>query len=94
MARRLRGLHWIKGRVTPAQVPGSRAFFDAEGNRAPGTGEHVVWLQPRFDGTLILSQAKITVWRVVDSAWRLAGTPLDVYYNRSTLEAGLAERAE
>ena len=94
VVERLRGLHWLRGRVTPApgaQVPGSRAFFDAEGNRAPLTGEHVVWLQPRFDGTLTLSQATITVWRVVDGAWRLAGAPLDVYYNRSKLEAGLAE---
>jgi len=96
VVRRLHGLHWLRGRVTPAQTAGAqaagaRAFFDTEGNRASGTGEHVVWLQPRFDGTLILSQAKITVWRVVDGAWRLAGTPLDVYYNRSMPAAGFAE---
>lgn len=95
VVRRLRELRWLRGRVKAgdggAETMGSKAFFDAEGNRASGTGEHVVWLQPRFDGELILSQAKITVWRVVDDAWRLAGTPLDVYYNRSRMEAGFAE---
>ncbi len=61
-----------------------RPFFDTEGNRHSGTGEHIVWLQPTFEGTRNLPQATISVWHVSGTAnrWKLTGRPLAVSYNR------------
>jgi hypothetical protein len=88
---RLGQLRWSNGRIAAPPSEQGLAFFDAEGNRAPGTGEHIVWLHPRFEGTRILPRATITVWHVAEGAWRVTGEPLDVLYNSSSAEAGLAE---
>ena len=52
----------------------SRPFFDAEGNRAPRTGEHVVWLRPNYSGDRLDLSSTITVWEVrpegAGATWR------------------------
>jgi hypothetical protein len=88
---RLQKLRWHQGHVSDGASQRGLPFFDAEGNRAVGTGEHIVWLQPRFDGSRILPRATLTVWHVEDGAWHLTGAPLEVLYNRSSAETGLAE---
>ncbi len=40
-----------------------RDFFDANGNRLLGDGEHVVYLEPRVRGKQVLPEATIHVWR-------------------------------
>jgi hypothetical protein len=104
MLERLRRTRWHRGRVHQLDEGQSlpplaelRPFFDDEGNRSPRTGEHVVWLQPSYDGTRNLPQAEITVWRLAGDtqtiSWRLVDPPhsrgpLLVQYDRSE-EAGV-----
>jgi hypothetical protein len=40
-------------------------LFDANGNRRPGTGEHIVWLRPNFHDNrlLALQPCTISIWR-------------------------------
>jgi hypothetical protein len=62
-----------------------QALFDEEGNRRTGTGEHVVWLEPRTQGERVFPEARIHVWfRRADSSWQSQGEPLEVYYDGST----------
>jgi hypothetical protein len=65
-------------------------LFDSAGNRQPGTGEHVIWLKPLYDGDRNLPEAFITVWRAAgerpDRAWRAVGHPLHVFYDRPSQE--------
>lgn len=93
---RLRTLRWHKQHVylpsPDAGPPPGLPFFEAEGNRHAGSGEHVVWLQPLFDGTLNLPQAVISVWRPSRTdSWRMTGPPLEVFYNRSSAEGRLGD---
>ena len=64
-------------------------FFDGEGNRRPGTGEHIVWLRPRTEGSRTLPQATITVWRLrsddPSGGWQRVGQ-LDVSYDGAGVE--------
>lgn len=94
LRERLGQLRWHQRRVTlppgPEPMPGV-PFFDAEGNRHPGTGEHIVWLQPLFDGPRNLPQAVISVSHAVGSEWRRSRRPLEVFYNRSGAEGRLGE---
>ena len=55
-------VRWSKqlGRVTSDSV--SPLLFDDKGNRRSGTGEHVVYLRPRFRGKEVLPAATIEVW--------------------------------
>jgi len=41
--------------------PGS-LLFDEDGNRRTGTGEHVVWLEPKIEELRVWPEARITVW--------------------------------
>jgi hypothetical protein len=91
MLERLRQTHWRKGRVRQPDENAAgaelRPFFDAEGNRHPRTGEHVVWLQPAYEGARNVARATVTVWRMQGDdpamSWRLVGAPLKVQYDRS-----------
>lgn len=91
---RLRTLRWQGQRIrlpdmnSPAD---GLAFFDADGDRAPGTGEHIVWLRPVYKDTRNLPQATITVWRVAGTGWQLSGAPLEVFYNRSSADGLMGE---
>jgi hypothetical protein len=39
-----------------------KALFKPDGNRNDGTGEHIVWLRPRFAGDRVLPEADLSVW--------------------------------
>lgn len=90
LLNRLRQMRWHKGRVEffageDGELPGV-PFFDNEGNRRPGTGEHIVWLRPVFDGNRVLPEAYITIWRASGKdrgeTWRTHGSPLHVLYDQ------------
>ena len=61
-------------------------FFDEQGNRCSGTGEHAVYLRPVYRGTAQLAEAILEVWAWQTSAgdgsrhW-LQRTSLHVYYD-------------
>ena len=94
MLDRVRQLRWRDGAVRP-HLPGDPQaglpFFDADGDRTPGTGEHIVWLRPAFEKTRVLPQATITVWHVAGTGWQLSGPPLAVFYNRSSADGLMGE---
>lgn len=96
LLQRLRHTRWSKGRVRNDLVAGTAPpgvpFFDAVGNRQPGTGEHVIWLRPVFDGNRNLPEAFISVWRAggdyPERTWRAVRSPLHVLYGRPSQENG------
>lgn len=63
-------------------------FFSDNGNRQNGTGEHVVWLVPQFEGNRVLPRSRIEVWAWQgetrqDRRWTPASnSPLSVAYER------------
>src|SRR5207249_4530557 len=63
--KRLRQSLWYKGRIynrLSEKFEGMTLFSDA-GDRNPGTGEHIVWVQPLFEkGGRILHRANISIW--------------------------------
>jgi hypothetical protein len=90
---RLRGARWKRGRVDMPGFAGtslpdngvSVPLFDADGDRSPRTGEHVIWLRP--GGFEKPAQATITVWRrrpegaPEGDGWVQAGGELQVSYD-------------
>jgi hypothetical protein len=83
-AARLRGLHWLQGRLHAGSE--GRPFFDANGDRSAGTGEHIVWVQPLREAGRVMPRATISVWRLGPGhngrfRWFLAGAPLRVTYD-------------
>ncbi len=86
---RLKGVMWRATNVVPGPAAGgSIPFFDAEGNRSAGTGEHVVWLKPSYDGTRILPRADLSVYRAEvqrkQTTWQDVGLPLTIFYDRAS----------
>ena len=84
----LRKTTWCKDRIcNPVFTqPGakSRSLFDAEGNRQPGTGEHIVWVRPMIEDDQPQPRSTITVWSGrTEGRWSLFGQPLEVRYDRS-----------
>jgi hypothetical protein len=57
-------------------------LFTRDGNRSRGTGEHVVWLQPKFDGQRTQPEATLKVFGSQAGAveWVQRGEPLRVTY--------------
>ncbi len=85
---RLRDVMWRATNVVPGpRAAGSIPFFDAEGNRTAGTGEHVVWLRPIFEGTRVLPEATLSIYGLEvqggRTIWQRVGRPLSVFYDRS-----------
>jgi hypothetical protein len=85
---RLRRVVWRSTNVFPGPAtPGDTAFFDAEGNRTAGTGEHIIWLRPIFEGTRVLPEATLSVFRLDvrpdHAGWQRVGQPLSIFYDRS-----------
>jgi hypothetical protein len=87
---RLWQTRWHEGRVVHARhlKSGAKALnlFDSEGNRAPGSGEHVVWLKPDRREGQVLAQAHISVWFLRNqgpgrTGWRQFGQTLEVGYD-------------
>lgn len=71
-------------------------FFDAEGNRTVGTGEHIVWLKPMFEGARVLPEANLYVYRMERlrdrTDWQQVGQPLPVYYDRASEKEAVHDR--
>jgi hypothetical protein len=94
LGERFHDLHVRDGRLNfdAADRP---LFIDAgdnKGNRHSGTGEHVVYLSPEYQGPRVLPRAVIEVWSwrtegtglAATSTWlRARGSPLEVHYERS-----------
>jgi hypothetical protein len=59
-----------------------KELFDIDGSRKGGTGEHVVWLRPSFDGERARPQATVTVvaWQPEKGAWLPRGESLLLNY--------------
>ena len=90
-AEGLHRLNWLAGHMNLAGE--GRPFFNEDGDRNAGTGEHVVWLDPVRDGGRVLAQATIRVWRLgpepeVSQRWHLVGEPLRVSYDWPAPAAG------
>jgi hypothetical protein len=87
---RMREMRWKRGRVYQSRGAGGGVLlFDERGDRRERTGEHVVWLRPRFLGDIVTITADITVWCIRPEAgtgpnWRQAGRTLEVQYNSVT----------
>ena len=77
---RLRHLRRAGRRLGPGAD--GNPLFDDSGNRRSGSGEHVVWLQPRFDGKRVLPEAVLRVyaWQPGNVPWALRGKRLRVLY--------------
>ena len=77
---RLHKLRLVDGR--PALAGNGPLLFDDAGNRRSGTGEHVVWLQPHFDGERALPKATLRVygWRPGADVWQPRCPPLLLLY--------------
>jgi hypothetical protein len=62
VAGRLKELHWSPPLHQGEVPPSRRKLFQPDGQRRGGTGEHIVYLQPRFQGDQILGEADVEVW--------------------------------
>jgi hypothetical protein len=93
---RLGHTRWLKGRIrndlVHTKTAGEVPLFDGAGNRHPGTGEHVIWLKPAFEGNRNLPNATVTVWRTAaddpTKTWRTFSPPLHLSYDRPGPEEG------
>lgn len=89
---RLRSLAWAGDRLAARAADGrSVAFFDAEGNRTAGTGEHIVWLRPLYEKTRVRPEAELSVWRTgaAGQPWRVVGAPMQISYDRTAEEGSV-----
>lgn len=84
LAGRLRELRYRAGRIsvkTAASGDGA-PLFDTRGQRTSGTGEHLLYLQPRVQNDRVLPEADLEVYRRHGpAAWRPVGA-LRVLYDR------------
>src|SRR5262249_50270292 len=79
LALGLLAVRLARGRLTAGQE--GLLLFDAKGQRASGTGEHVIHLQPSFRGDRVLPEAAIEVWeRQGDRSWKRREPRLKVSY--------------
>ncbi|HTU93573.1 MAG TPA: hypothetical protein VMF69_26065 [Gemmataceae bacterium] len=88
LAERLADARLAGERIVPD--PAGIPFFDAEGQRQSGTGEHIVWLKPiwLFDRLLPRATIEVWAWRRRDESrgghgqhWQRVGEPLTVRYD-------------
>jgi hypothetical protein len=84
----LRETHWRRSIDRVSSEERRLPFFDAQGNRLSGTGEHVVYLRPVVRGNAQLAEAVVEVWAWQNSQadgrrhWLLR-TSLPIYYDGS-----------
>jgi hypothetical protein len=90
LSERFHDLHVRDGKLNFDPI--ARPLFNDKGNRHSGTGEHVVYLSPEYQGVRVLPRATIEVWSwrtegtgaAAVSTWqRAAGSPLEMHYDRS-----------
>jgi hypothetical protein len=90
MRRRLEKTLWhqhrVRNRIVNESVQEALDFFDAEGNRKPGTGEFICWLAPHVSGPRNLDEASLSAWYYDATknhpSWKLLRDPLPLTYNR------------
>jgi hypothetical protein len=89
LAERFHELHVREGKLN--FDPTARPLFGDSGNRHSGTGEHVVYLAPEYQGPRVLPRSSIEVWswrtegtgETAVSTWqRATGSPLEMHYDR------------
>jgi hypothetical protein len=86
LATRLHALEIRDGNLRPG--PGKVPLFGDNGERRSGTGEHAVYLRPRFKGERVLPLADIEVWAWQTDprrgrSWHLCHEPLTATYDES-----------
>jgi hypothetical protein len=91
LAERLGELEVHDGRL--GRAGGGRSLFLPSGNRASGTGEHVVCLRPVIRDEQVLPEAIIEVWAWQTGEggapdWRRRGEPLHVSYDETPWTGG------
>jgi hypothetical protein len=91
LAARLRSVRYQHGSISLGSE--GRVFFESQGDRADGTGEHVVWLQPQFEPTgRIKPLAHIDVFMWTDTTtgrdWEQRGDRLEVKYETTPATRG------
>ena len=85
-AKSMRDTRWRRSVDRVSDEQRRLPFFDENGNRCSGTGEHVVYLRPVTRGSAQLAEAILEVWAWQTSArdgrrsW-LQRTTLPVYYD-------------
>jgi hypothetical protein len=87
-ATALRRTRWRRSVDRVSDEQQRQPFFDEQGNRNSGTGEHVVYLRPVARGTAQLAEATLEVWGWQTSAsdgrrYWLQRTALPLYYDGS-----------
>jgi len=88
LGERFRDLRLREGKL--GFDPGGRPLFNKDGNRHSGTGEHIVYLAPQFQGPRVLPRAVIEVWswrtegigESSTSSWSKVERNLEVHYDR------------
>jgi hypothetical protein len=79
----LRQARWLKDASRIGFGQAGQPLFDSDGNRCSGTGEHVVHLQPAFNGPEVLPKAQIAVW-----SWQPDQPPGKRWLRRKLLDVG------
>jgi len=82
LRNRLRELRRHRGKLEMGDR--GELLFEEDGDRRPGSGEHVVWLRPIFRGERVLPESIITVseWQPHKQRWHPVAEPLKVQYNQ------------
>jgi hypothetical protein len=87
LARGLLAVRLHAGRLTTGTQ--GLELFGTNGQRAGGTGEHVVLLRPSFKGARVEAEATIEVWeRQGDRSWRRCEPTLTVSYDEFKVHHG------
>jgi hypothetical protein len=87
LASGLRAVRNAGGRLTMGRE--GPTLFGSNGQRATGTGEHVVYLRPRFRGDRVLPRAIIEVWeRQGDRSWQRRDPVLRVSFDEFEVHHG------
>jgi hypothetical protein len=90
LGRHMHDLHVREGKLNFDST--ARPLFNDHGNRHTGTGEHIVYLSPEYQGVRVLPRSVVDVWswrtegtgEAAVSTWqRAAGSPLQLHYDRS-----------
>ena len=85
-AAAIRDTDWRRSVDRVSSERRGQPFFDEQGNRRSGTGEHVVYLRPVVRGNAQLAEATLEVWAWQSSlsqgrrSW-LQRSSLSIYYD-------------
>ncbi len=81
----LREVRWDRAQERICFDEDKPRLFDRRGDRANGTGEHIIWLHPRLDADrgLVLPRASLRIYvrPAPDAPWRMRCDPLELRYD-------------